>query len=185
MERQFLKLRDRMRTISERNRHQGCALGLQQLSLAREGDKSIGGKPWVLLCFLEESQRSQLGSSGCGKLSNRNSEGKKRFSLSNSLRGCNPCSVDLRIWGDSIMAVNVCGRPVAYLRANQEAEDKTGSSQGYYKPDPRDLFPSAHSNPLRLYNILKQSHHLGTKHGDDKASMTSQCLTMAKALGCL
>lgn len=77
------------------------------------------------------------------------------------------------------------GRPVAYLRANQEAEDKTGSSQGYYKPDPRDLFPSAHSNPLSLYNILKQSHHPGTKHADDKASMTSQRLTMVKALGCL
>ena len=98
-----------MRKIVERRRHQGCALGLQQLSLAREGDKSIGGEYWTLLCFLEESQRSWLGSSGCGKLSNRNSKGKDTVYLSHSFRGCNPCSVAPRIWGDSIMAVKVCG----------------------------------------------------------------------------
>lgn len=56
----------------------------------------------------------------------------------------------LCIFGETVSWLGKCvGRPVAYLRANQEAEDKTGSSQGYYKPDPRDLFPSAHSNPLK------------------------------------
>lgn len=90
-----------MRTISERSRHQGCALGLQQLSLAREGDKNMGGEHRMLLCFFGNSQRSWLGSSGCGKLSNRNSQGKKGLACLTVSEGAIHAQW-LRIFGETV-----------------------------------------------------------------------------------